>query len=65
MEGKMKEKLYTAKEVIERIEQGWKNEDELRKLFEFVDGCKMTPEEQEELINSGYSDVVYHAYDML
>lgn len=58
----MKGRFYTAEEVIEKIVKGWETYEELQEIYEFVDGCNMTKEEQEKLEESGWADVVYHEY---
>jgi len=58
----MSKKYYTSQELIDKIEEGWETEEELKEIFEFVDKAKMTDEELEKFQLSGYADYIYDAY---
>ena len=61
---KNEDKLYTAQEIIDRIEKGWKSEKELKELYEFIENAKMKNEEElEKLCDSGYTNLVYNSYE--
>ncbi|MBQ7429805.1 MAG: hypothetical protein IJV29_09075 [Butyrivibrio sp.] len=53
---------YTANEVISLIRNGWKSEEELRDLFEFVSGVDMSDSEREKLRVSNMDELVFRSY---
>ena len=53
---------YTANEVISLIRNGWKSEEELRDLFEFVSGVDMSDSEREKLRVSSMDELVFRSY---
>lgn len=59
-------KKYTANEVIERIKEGWKTEEELKELYDFIESIEMkNDKELRKLCDSGYTNIVYDAYPSL
>lgn len=55
----MSEKYYTSQDLIDKIDEGWKNEEELKEIIEFIEKAKMTDEELEKFRLSGYAGYIY------
>ncbi|MCR4903930.1 MAG: hypothetical protein K6A23_13810 [Butyrivibrio sp.] len=53
---------YTANEVISLIRNGWKTQEELKELFEFVSGVDMSDSEREKLRVSNMDEIVFRSY---
>lgn len=52
-----------ANEQFNRIKNGWRSAEELRELYEFLERVEMASDaELEKLCDSGYTNLIYDAY---
>ena len=58
-------RYYSAREILKIIKDGWKKSpEEIKELIEFIENVKMKQAEEDKVVNSDESALLYSAYGM-
>ena len=56
---------YSAREILKITKDGWKKSpEEIKELIEFIENVKMKQAEEDKVVNSDESALLYSAYGM-